>query len=469
MERQKRFLVDNDGNNLFANLSENFERDIEEAVEEFPDNVTTYLVCPGSGTYYFPTQVAGVDPNATRLIQLHAEGKDPFGIFLRGLRKRGVETFLTFRMNDVHNPKDIAGWNIPRVRIENPDCVVNLEAVQNGSDYWLDYCLDYSRQEVRDYFSEIFHELVDGYELDGVLLDWMRFPNHLSGTAQQVWEKRTFITDFIAQLRDLLNQSGIKLSARIPTSADGCKRLGLDIGEWSRKKLVDFLVASPFLTTEFWMPIDGIRREIDSDTMPLYGAFDFNHATQDHCPESLRAAMTSIYDLGCDGVYVFNFPCWTERIAANPFDWLEGLDDPENARKKPLLFSATHGNFRVAEADLGWALPKNVEAGESVDVTLYLPQTALPARRARLLLYTGGDVAVRVNGAETEDLPHRRRLNLFLESFCEANLQGKSFTRDDCRVLRFDPNALRAGANTVTIENLAGKPLEIYRVNLGLW
>ena len=41
--------------------------------------------------------------------------------------------------------------------------------------------------------------------------------------------------------------------------------------------------------------------------------------------------------------------------------------------------------------------------------------------------------------------------------------------QNDSRVLRFDPNALQVGANDVAIANLAGKPLEINRVNLGLW
>ena len=40
---------------------------------------------------------------------------------------------------------------------------------------------------------------------------------------------------------------------------------------------------------------------------------------------------------------------------------------------------------------------------------------------------------------------------------------------DDCRVFRADAAGLKAGHNTVTVENTSDRVLEITRVNLGLW
>lgn len=108
---KRRFLLDNDGSNIFHNLTDNIEHDIAEAIQECPDNITTYLLCSGAGTYYFPTRVGAVDPRAKGLLKAHADGKDPFGMFLSALRKAGKETFITFRMNDVHNPDDADEWN----------------------------------------------------------------------------------------------------------------------------------------------------------------------------------------------------------------------------------------------------------------------------------------------------------------------------------------------------------------------
>jgi hypothetical protein len=39
-----RFLLDNDGSNLFYNLTDDVERDIEETARECPAEVTTYLL-----------------------------------------------------------------------------------------------------------------------------------------------------------------------------------------------------------------------------------------------------------------------------------------------------------------------------------------------------------------------------------------------------------------------------------------
>ena len=469
MDAKRRFLLDNDGGNIFSALSKNFERDIAEAIEECSDNVTTYLVCPGAGTFDFPTQVGIVNQKAPEMLKAFAEGKDPLGLLLDGLRKAGKETFITFRTNDVHNPTDENQWNTPKIRREHPDFIVDIEAAKAGKEDWMIYCLDYSRPEVRDYFLAIFRELVGRYELDGFLLDWMRFPRHLSGTPEKVWEKRTLITDFMSEAAELFRKNGVTPAARIPTSLVGCRTMGLDIAEWTRRGLVEFLVASPFLTTDFWMPLDEMRKEIADAPVPIYGAFDFNHAAQDHCPESLRATATSLYDCGFDGIYVFNFPCWAERVVARPYDWLEGLEDPASACGKPLLFSVSLDHHRIAGVDLPAQLPAKVRAGGGAELSLYLPRRALPTWRAYLLVRSGGDIRLHVNGVAAEELPARRHARLFVECIDYYVSQGLCPAREDNRVFRFDPSVLKAGENALTVENISGGDLEIKRVNLGLW
>ena len=97
----KRLLLDNDGNSTFSTLSPDFKRDIDEVVSACPPNITTYLLCPGAGRYYYPTQVGETDPRCTQLALEHAQGRDPFGYFLQRLKAAGKETFVTIRTNDV--------------------------------------------------------------------------------------------------------------------------------------------------------------------------------------------------------------------------------------------------------------------------------------------------------------------------------------------------------------------------------
>jgi len=464
----RRFLLDNDGCNVFRSLTEDWERDIRETVEECPPNVTTYLICAGAGTLYFPTQVGVADPKAYPLLKAHAAGGDPFGELIRALRAAGKETFITLRMNDVHNPDAEDQWNTPKVRREHPDCVVDYEAIRRGNPDWMAYCLDYSRAEVQQYGHGIIGELADRYQFDGLQLDWMRFPRHLSGTPAEVWEKREVLTEFTAGVQTTVSKLGARLAARIPTSVAGCRRLGLDIAEWTRRGLVDFLVASPFLTTDFSPPVQDMRRAMGGNPVPLYAAFDFNHATQEHCPESLRAACTSLYECGADGIYVFNFPCWTEYLAARPYHWLTGLDDPETARRKPLLFSVSHRTHRIADVDLPAELPVTAAAGETRLVTLPIPKAALPVKRALLLVHAGGDVAASVNGIACGELPHRRS-ELFLEYVDRASWERNHAAGLEPRLFRIDPATVKPGENRIEIENRAAQDNAITRVNVGLW
>jgi len=146
----RRLLVDNDSSNLFFYLGDDVEAVVAETVRECAPNATTYLLCANAGTTYFPTQVGRVMPTCPGLVEAHRRGLDPFGMLLSALRRSGKETFITCRMNDVHNPTE--DWNLPPVRRDHPDAIVGAEAVAAGRGEWMDYCLDYSRPEVQEYF-----------------------------------------------------------------------------------------------------------------------------------------------------------------------------------------------------------------------------------------------------------------------------------------------------------------------------
>ena len=467
----KRFLLDNDGSNLFGHtMTDDVEGCIAEAVEDCPDNVTTYLLCAGAGTMHYPTEVGRVAARFKPLAAALERGLDPFGMFLNALRASGKETFITMRMNDVHNPDDSENWNTPTVRLEHPDAIVAPEEVAAGKGGWMAYCLDYSRTEVQEYSLGLVREMVERYEFDGLQLDWMRFPRHLSGSPEEVWEKRHHLTRFVAGVREILNDSGreITLAARVPTHLPGWRFMGLDVQEWVSQSLVDFLVVCSFLTTDYHIPVNELRNELGEHAVPLYAGHDFGFGHQAHSPESLRGVASNLYGCGSDGLYVFNFPCWTEYVGARPYHWLQGLDDPASAATKPLLLSVAHARHRVPDVDLPPQVPVALQPGESVELEIYVAGAALPARRALVLVHSGGDISATLNGAASTPLPQLNRSELFPEFVAHANVESRP-DREDCRVLRIDPAALVGGFNRLAITNNADRALTIERVNLGLW
>jgi len=470
-----RFLLDNDGSNFFCHtMTDDVEGSVAEAVRECPRNVTTYLLCAGGGTHYFPTQVSRVVPTAERLLAAHGRGIDPFGLFLAALREAGKETFITLRMNDVHNPDDPCGWNTPRLKLTHPEYVVDAEAVREKHGGWMAHCLDYSRAEVREYFLALIRELAERYDFDGLQLDWMRFPRHLPGGPAEVWEKRDAITEFTRAVRGLLDAArrGRRrlLAVRVPTSLGGCRFVGLDVAAWAREGLVDFLVASPFLTTDFTMPLAEMRAALGAHPPPIYAAMDLSHGGQIHCPESMRAAAAGLFSCGANGIYLFNFPCWTERLAARPYHWLQGLDEPGGVVQKPLLFSVSHRQYRLADVDLPWQLPAPLPAGGRLDLRLTLPRVVFPIWRAIISVHSSGDIAIAVNGVPAVLHPALRRAEIFLEYTSQVPERAKRRPPDEeCRVFYTDPAAWRAGENNLVLTNAGSKELQIGRLNVGLW
>ena len=349
------------------------------------------------------------------------------------------------------------------------------QAVHAGRPDWMCHRLDYSRADVQDYVLATLRELVDLYDgeglFDGIQLDWMRFPRHLSGTPEEVWAKRGALTSFTAHAREVLATARhpLQLAARIPTSLAGCRALGIDVSDWAKRGLVDGLVASPFLTTDFAMPLAEMRRAMGDHPVPLYAAMDFGHGPQNHCPESLRAASLGLYGSGADGIYLFNQPCWIEYLAARPYHWLPDLATPEGAARKPLLYSLPQRLHRVPSVDLPWQLPAEVRPRTELPLALVLPQAALPAWRALLLVASDGDVALSLNEQALPELPALRRSALFMEYIDPASLPAQHPRGEDCRIFRADAGLLHAGENTLRVGNRGANPLTISRVNLGMW
>ena len=471
---KNRFLVDDDGSNFFAHtMTDNVEASIAETVDACPSAVTTYLLCPnGCGKFYYPTQIGEVYPPARTLPDLHAQGIDPFGLFLEAMRRTGRETFITYRMNDVHDADNPNHPGISRFKKQHPDYVVDAEACASGQGDWMSYCLDYSRPQVQDYILSTIRELVERYDVDGFQLDWMRFPRHLSGTPEEVWEKRDALTSFSGRVRNLLREKNpdILLSARVPTNLDGWRFLGTDVAEWTRQNLVDFVVATPFLTTDFTMPIGDLRAALGDYPVPIYADIEFGHGLQIHCPESLRAAAAGLLDSGADGIYVFNFPCWTEYLGARPYDWLSSLAKPETAAQKPLLFSASHILHRIPDVDLPGQLPASLHIGGQLEVEITIPEGVLPPRRVAILVHSCGDFTLRVNDRDARAHHMLRRAELFVEYIPQEDQNDLARPRNqDCRFFQVDPEALQPGINTLKMFNTSNRDLQIERVNLGIW
>ncbi len=473
-EVHRRFIIDNDGSNLFW-MKTLTDDDLRWAADQCPKSVTTYLVCLGAGTFYYPCKVGEVVPArmAPALNAAIARGEDPPGKFFEYLRKAGKEVFITYRMNDVHNANDKDDWNISGFRKKHPDCVVGVDEVKNNKADWMSYCLDYSRPEVRAYVLSSLADMANRYDVDGFQLDWMRFPRHLSGQGDEIWTKRGSITEFTLSVRKMLDELGarrnkrILLSARVPTTPNGCRKMGLDLAEWAKLKLIDFLTPAPFLSCDTVIPIQEFRKLMNSNPVPIYAGTDMNHSGRCHTLESYRGWAMGVYDQGADGLNLFNFPCWTEYLADQPYEWIADLDDPVKTRCKPALYTLVTNTHR-SHVDPPTPLPRPVPAGKSVDLSLRLPAAALPVSRALLLIAGGPEVGVSINGAALANPRRPSSANIFM-AFMDKDLLSREPNPDTCRVFIVPPTVLKPGDNAIVVTNIGKTDLSVVRLDLGVW
>ncbi len=255
----------------------------------------------------------------------------------------------------------------------------------------------------------------------------------------------------------------------MPTSLAGCRVLGTDIVAWTQRGLVDALTAGPFLTTDFFMPLQEMKTALGAQAVPVYASIEWEHGTQRHNPESLRAVATSLYASGADGISFFNIPCTGRHFHhGSYYSWMEGLESPATACRKPLLFSIAQHRHRK-DVDLPGVLPLSIPARSSVRIPLRLPAAALPAWRARLLLHANLTCTVTLNGAATEPFTRSRAPELFLEYIDENDPPERRARREHSHSFRFSPELLRTGENLLDVHNPHDAPLAVQRVNLGLW
>ena len=239
-------------------------------------------------------------------------GFDPVQTLLEETRRRGLETFFTYRINGSDN--DVSG-RVPRLLMkeEHPDWLIHTwnktigEATgQRLNGYW-----NFAVQGVRDYKLSILEEIAGQYDYDGMEIDFARVSPVLPPGQQ--WENRDALTDFMRSVRSMLLTVGERrgrpylLAARVPENLAGCRMDGLDVETWAREELVDIFTLG---CRSFDVDIAAFRRTTERTRIKLYPVLDDHHSTDGYrFPpiEVFRGVMANWLHQGADGLQTFNF------------------------------------------------------------------------------------------------------------------------------------------------------------------
>ncbi len=312
-----------------------------------------------------------------RLLEL---GTDPFTITIQACRERGVPIVASYRMNAEDfcaGELDLSDFGRGHKDLRIP-----------GRD-----CLDPLHPEVFQHRMEIFTEVANEYDIDGIEFDFRRWYCMISDPLTNY----PVLTRMIAATRKMLDETAARkgrkmiLGVRVGPMLDGefkiedfpgayypeptnqsCRKLGLDVKAWVEQRLVDYICPALFSpiglprTKEFTGLAAGTEigvyptisytprwAHFDGPTLPDSEETRRRHL-RDICMEALAC-----YGDGADGVSLFN---WFPHCAPLP-----GQEEPGWGHKH-----VWPEGYRPDARAFGWVqqvvMPKLADPGALRDV-----------------------------------------------------------------------------------------------------
>src|SRR5439155_13591891 len=122
-------------------------------------------------------------------------GIDPVRVFAAETRKRGLETFFSYRLNGT-DMTDIRPLTKPLFKTLHPDWLIRTWESYGNPGYW-----NFAVPGVRKYKVQILQEIAENYDYDGLEIDFARVPINLPPGRQ--WENRGHLITFLREVRSI--------------------------------------------------------------------------------------------------------------------------------------------------------------------------------------------------------------------------------------------------------------------------
>ncbi len=371
-ERPRRFIYNSDGVNIFIDKKPPMSpEDVYAYVDEVADTqVTTFFICPSYGMpMLYPSKVTEMigslmtDEQWEDIMRVGSEseskgtqeralanlrglvnaGHDPIGLVVDRAREKGMEVFITFRLNEIHDVQNRNSLLVSKFWREHPEWHVGKmgdeihpkfkEIIGGRPDYqvnpivasWFPGALNFAIPEVRAVRLAELREGCERYAIDGIELDFQRFPIYFPQNKGP--ELTATMTNWVREVREMTREVAkqrgrpLIVSARILAKPEQNLAIGLDPVAWANEGLVDFLVVSHYLRNDFSLPIAEYRKNMPHN-MPLYGSIEVEPRSDNY-----RNIARKLWEDGADGILLFNFFTGRERGRQPPFELLHELGD----------------------------------------------------------------------------------------------------------------------------------------------
>jgi hypothetical protein len=362
--RQQRFLYNTDGNNMFLYKGYPMTpEDVYGYVDEIADaGITTLSVSchvgmdmnyQGEhadlyGSHPTPEEAERLkDPAKSKPLTgertvsnfrgLIAAGHDPLGLIISRAQEKGMECFVSFRLNEVHSvdkpPSKILSkfwmahpeWRVAEIGDETPQNYLDIVGPRANPIVagWFAGGLNFAVPEVRARKLAQLREICERYPIDGLEIDFQRFPIYFPFGKEK--ENIGAMNGWMADVREMLDAVGKKrgrpfhLSARILARPEQNMGIGLDPFAWAENGLIDSVTAAHFLHNNFPIPVESYRKRFP-DSLPVYASIEVEREA-----DTYREIAQALWDGGVDGIMLFNHFTSRERGEEPDFSILPEL------------------------------------------------------------------------------------------------------------------------------------------------
>ncbi|MBU3178955.1 hypothetical protein KPL47_21865 [Clostridium estertheticum] len=263
------------------------------------------------GTEEFDSELRDGDRLAkSQILNILASGKSPLEIVADRGADKGIAVNASLRMDVFYNPT-IYGFLNGNMYNEYK------KFAQPGSFY-----LSYSHAEVRDYIKNILLEAGSFNNVNGVTLDFCRYPT-VFGSETPNDQRVLIMNEFLRTLRKELPKNKT-ISIRIPWKNP--IQYGFDVNTWVKEGLLDTLIPSSIGKEDKSFEISSYVDMVKNTNVKLYVAITADVSGHDITKEEeqlvkqglyinnkeyldikqylLRAY--DVYEAGADGVFLFN-------------------------------------------------------------------------------------------------------------------------------------------------------------------
>lgn len=360
-------------------------------------------------------------------------GGDMVAAYVARCRRVGVAPFVSLRLNDSHGKEfvdtpgggdisEIPGYSlhcVNRFYKENPQFRIDPDPAKVGKEHWNTRVLNWGNPEVVEWMFGFIQEICEGYDIDGLELDFMRHCNFFRVSETTFAQRAAVMTGFVRRVRGLLDRTSKPgrrrwLGARIPCYAVALDPLGLDLPALTAAGLETLNLSSYYLTAQ-QVDVAAIRRLAPDASIHVElthsvagvgrvpGAYD-NTLFLRTTDEQFHTTAHLAYARGADGVSTFNFAYFREFGAPGrgpfnepPFHVFQHLRDREWLARQPQHYFLSASASWAVPLGRPLVLPHTVPSGGSARFTLDLaPPAGGWQRGGRLRLRARDDLGAGV-------------------------------------------------------------------------